>query len=33
MSSNIIGRVNEMGKAIYDIEKSIGVIKSNLDEE
>jgi len=33
MSSNIIGRVDEMGKRIDDIEKSIGDIMNDLGEE
>jgi heat shock factor-binding protein 1 len=33
MSSNIIGRVDEMGKRIDDIEKSIGEIMNDLGED
>lgn len=33
MSGNIIGRVDEMGKRIDDIEKSINEIMNDLGEE
>lgn len=33
MSTNIIGRVDEMGKRIDDIEKSINEIMNDLGEE
>lgn len=33
MSSNIIGRVDEMGKRIDDVEKSINEIMNDLGEE
>jgi heat shock factor-binding protein 1 len=33
MSTNIIGRVDEMGKRIDDIEKSINDIINDLGEE
>ena len=33
MSGNIVGRVDEMGKRIDDIEKSINDIMNDLQEE
>ena len=33
MSNNIIGRVDEMGKRIDDVEKSINEIMNDLGEE
>jgi heat shock factor-binding protein 1 len=33
MSTNIIGRVDEMGKRIDDIEKSINEIMNDLGDE
>ena len=33
MSGNIIGRVDEMGKRIDDIEKSINEIMNDLEDE